>query len=524
MGRNLRLIIVHYHLRPGGIRRIIELATPHLIRRFQPVESIVLACGEADDRKWNADFVRRVRPVPVSFFVRPVFNYVSEQKLQPARLEVAMRRAMAELLDGASADSCLLWAHNTGIGRNLPLTRELVRAAEERALPLIAHHHDWWFDNRWLRWPEMRRAGFRSLDAVAKTIFPGAQAVHHATINHADCARLHRHFPNRAGWLPNLTEPGPAARRQATSATRKWLDHKLGDHHAPVWILPCRLLRRKNVAEALLLLRWLRPEGWLVTTGGVSSADEAAYAAKLNAAARQHHWRLRLAILQGDETGKPDVAALIAASEAVVLTSIQEGFGLPYLEAAAAQRPLIARALPNIAPDLRRFGFRFPQYYEEVLIDPGLFDWDAERQRQARLFRAWKAHLPHTCRSWAGRPVVLAGKTPRPVPFSRLTLTAQLEVLSRPARESWQPCAPLNPFLTEWRARAEAGRLQTTEWPAKADNWLSGAAYAKRFERIAKAQRNHRHADRIGPVAQKEFIREMLGPEHLFPLLWTRES
>jgi hypothetical protein len=30
-----------------------------------------------------------------------------------------------------------------------------------------------------------------------------------------------------------------------------------------------------------------------------------------------------------------------------------------YLEAAATQRPLIARRLPNIAPDLDRFGFRF---------------------------------------------------------------------------------------------------------------------------------------------------------------------
>jgi glycosyltransferase involved in cell wall biosynthesis len=47
-------------------------------------------------------------------------------------------------------------------------------------------------------------------------------------------------------------------------------------------------------------------------------------------------------------------------SEAVLLTSIQEGFGLPYLEAAAARRPLVARALPNIAPDCASSGFAFP--------------------------------------------------------------------------------------------------------------------------------------------------------------------
>ncbi|OYV85625.1 MAG: hypothetical protein B7Z73_13210, partial [Planctomycetia bacterium 21-64-5] len=39
----------------------------------------------------------------------------------------------------------------------------------------------------------------------------------------------------------------------------RWLSEQLGDD-APVWLMPCRLLRRKNLAEALLLARWLRPE------------------------------------------------------------------------------------------------------------------------------------------------------------------------------------------------------------------------------------------------------------------------
>src|SRR5204863_5382483 len=110
----------------------------------------------------------------------------------------------------------------------------------------------------------------------------------------------------------------------------------------------------------------------------------------LEDSARRHGWPLRLGVLQGDESNKPSVAELLGASEAVLLTSIQEGFGLPYLEAAAAERPLIARMIPNIAPDLEEFGFKFPQYYEEVMIDPGLFDWDSEKKRQARLFRDWR--------------------------------------------------------------------------------------------------------------------------------------
>jgi hypothetical protein len=290
---------------------------------------------------------------------------------------------------------------------------------------------------------------------------------------------------------------------------------------APVWILPCRLLRRKNIGEALLLTRWLRPEALLVTTGGASSSEEQSYSEALATAARRHRWPLRLGVLRGDETHKPSVAELLAASEAVLLTSIQEGFGLPYLEAATARRPLIARSIPNIAPDLKQFGFRFPQTYDDILIDPRLFDWDMERNRQEKLFREWRARLPDAVLKYAGQPVLLAtGNRPRPTPFSRLTLTAQLEVLAQPAALSWAQCAPLNRFLRVWRKRAAEGCLQLTPWPRTADDWLSGRAYARRFADIVFRPVKGPPSPAAGQALHQAFLREKLRAEHLFPLLW----
>jgi hypothetical protein len=392
----------------------------------------------------------------------------------------------------------------------------------ERRVPLVAHHHDWWFDNRWRRWPEMRRSGFPTLASVARTIVPSSPGVRHLTINHSDVAQLEPHLGSRAMWLPNLAERVPPPGEERSREARAWLQRKLNDRDAPVWILPCRLLRRKNVAEALLLTRWLRPEAWLVTTGGVSSADEEAYADKLAAAAHRHHWRLRLGVLAGDEAGQPAVSELLAASEAVMLTSIQEGFGLPYLEAAASRRPLIARTIPNIAPDLARFGFRFPHSYDEILIAPHLFDWRGEQIRQGKLFDAWRSQLPGACRTLAGRPPLIAASQERPMAFSRLTLTAQLEVLAHPAPESWKACAPLNPSLEEWRGRAKAGRLRLTPWPASANRWLSGKAYARRFFEALRAPRSARS---FAPAQiQAKFIKSKLAATNLFPLLWSTRS
>jgi glycosyltransferase involved in cell wall biosynthesis len=520
----LKLLIVHYHLRPGGVRRVVELATPHIVRAFGGVScTVTLAIGEAPDQKWRKLFEQICAATPVAYFVEPGFGYVSEQSLAPAALRRSIREALDHLLGAAAADDTVVWAHNLGLARNLILTQELTRICEARGLPLLAHHHDWWFDNRWPRWPEARRIGFRSLGAVAKAVF-GSTHARHIEINHADAAILKRYFPRRVTWLPNLSEPTPPPPRTRTLAAHKWLSHQLG-HVGPVWLLPCRLVRRKNVAEALLLTRWLRPEAWLVTTGGSSSLEEHAYFEKLNAAARAHHWRLRLSVLAGDESGKPSVAELLAASEAVLLTSIQEGFGLPYLEAAATRRPLIARMLPNIAPDLARFGFRFPQHYEEILVKTDLFDWKAERARQTQLFRAWLSGLPHSVRRLADKPSVLAAKRqPKAVPFSRLTLTAQLEVLAQPVADSWKVCVKLNPFLETWRRRAAADRLQISPWPRSAGRWLSGENYGRSFHRVCYTALRDDGKPLAAVACQEDFIRHKLKAEFLYPLLWSEKT
>lgn len=519
----MKLIIVHYHLRPGGIRRVIELAAPHLARALG-ANDLTLACGEANDRAWNERFARALQPASVELLVRPAFHYLSEQNRSPAALRPKIIRAVDQLLAKVTAHDGVVWAHNLGIARNLILTAELARACEERGVPLLSHHHDWWFDNRWLRWPEMRRSGAASLAAAARIVFPAVSTLRHLAINHVDAAVLKRHFPDRTQWLPNPASRIAPPQSSRVQHARRWLRTQMGGRAAPVWLLPCRLLRRKNIAEALLLTRWLRPEARLVTTGEVSSQDEQAYFHKLNRAARHHGWPLHLAVLARNAPSQPSVAELLAASEGVLLTSIQEGFGLPYLEAAAAERPLIARSLPNIAPDLAKFGFRFPQAYDEIRVHPNLFDWIAEQARQRVQFGRWKKQLPARLHHLATTPVVLAATTePEAVPFSRLTLPAQLEVLAQPVALSWQLCAPLNPFLSDWRRRAGAGALQVTRWPRTADRWLSGPAYARAFVRTLQRPSTRPNPD-AAVRAQADFFEKKLAAANNYPLLWNTDA
>lgn len=520
----MKLAVFHYHFRPGGVRRVIELALPHLIRAVEPrIDRVVLAGGESPDLHWTHYLTEKLSRMSVELPTDPALGYFADSGLPAAACRKRSRRAVAEILRGDDGSNCVVWAHNLGLARNPFLAEALAEVTARQSIPLLAHYHDWWFDNRWQRWPELSGAGYSTLDHTAALVFPSEANVRHLAINRADAAPLRCHFGERAGWLPNLMDSLPPVSEARAARARAWLEART-EKGAPAWLFPCRLLRRKNVAEALLLTRWLRPGAWLVTTGGPSSQGERAYAQALRDAAARHGWRVRLGVLQGEDPGNPAVPELLAASETAVLTAVQEGFGLPFLEAASAGKPLIARRLPNVFPDLDQFGFRFPQAYAEVLVDPGLFDWDAERRRQKERFGRWRDALPPACREWAGKPELVFGAgRPAPAAFSRLTLAAQLEVLARPPEESWRLCAPLNPFLEPWREAASRGLLKPAAWPEEAARWLGGEAYARRFAGIARSPGGAAVPQGGALAAQADFLRERLAAPNLFPLLWSVE-
>jgi hypothetical protein len=133
--------------------------------------------------------------------------------------------------------------------------------------------------------------------------------------------------------------------------------------------------------------------------------------------------------------------------------------------------------------------------------------------------------MPASCRKWAKAPQLLrAGNKAHAIAFSRLTLTAQLEVLSQPAETSWKLCAPLNPFLQKWQKRAATQALQVSRWPGKAGHWLGADVYGRKFHNLLNGATSDNHSEASAVAAQEEFIRLKLSPEYLYPLLWRQET
>lgn len=522
----MRLIIVHHHFRPGGVRRVIEQSAPFLADGR--AGAVVLVGGEPPEPGWYEGLVRRLAQVsvPVSWVADRAFAYAAESRLPAAEVRRRVARQLRGIFEGADADGDMVWIHNPGLGRNVVMARELARVCRARGVRVVWHHHDWWFENRWARWAEMRRIRPTSLKDAARSCFPHGEGWMHVGINRRDADRLRRGFPGHAVWLPNPMEYREPRDGPDVTRARSWLTDRLdGDGTSPVWLVPCRFLRRKNMAEAVLLARWIRPEAWLVTTAGASSTDERNTWSRLKAAAAAGDWRVRLSVLDGAGPSAPSVESLLGASEAVVLTSIQEGFGLPFLEAAVAGRPLIGRRLGNVVPDLEGLGLRFPTLYDEVLVSPAWMDWGAEVERQERLFEAWRRGLPRACRGWVRLPAWLHAAAPRGVPFSRLTFTAQLEVLAHPVDATLPRALTLNPWMRRWRDWGVAERLPRISWEEGTLEGLSGTAYAKRFWNAArKAGRTPRSPAATAERVLEGFLRETLSEAYLYPLLWSSET
>lgn len=512
-GSARELVVAHYHLRPGGVRRVIEMALPSLVSGAE-VRAVTLATGEAPEPGWLERLRAALGGTVVRVEVHAGLGYWSEGR---RAADGSVERWCTGLLSRAGGERAVLWVHNLGLGRNVPAAVAWARAAEATGAVMLSHHHDFFFDNRWIRWPEMQACGVADLDEAARAVFAGGPRVAHLAINRADHRQLARGFGRRAVWLPNpVTAPrhGPGGVAEA----RAWLTARTGQAGA-YWLLPCRLLRRKNMAEAVLLARWLRPGVRVVTTGATTSSDERPYEQWLQEGCRRHGWPLDLSVLAGAD-GAPPVSALLAGAEAVLLTSLQEGFGLPYLEAAAAERPLVARALPNVLPDLLALGLRVPTAYDEVTVPGDLFDRRAEQVRQQRLWESWRGSLPAAARALAGRPWLLDGGT-EAVPFNRLTATAQGEVLARPAGDMAAALAAANPALAAWSG---AG-LPVASLGEEARAALCAEKFAGTFWSAVRTavEEGRPEAEAPGGVL-RAFLADRLRGENLYPLVFAPRS
>ena len=409
MGR--ALIIVHYHYRPGGVRQVVEWGAA-AVARCWGCDRVVMLGGERVPEGWRGEFERAVFPIPVRWESDAGLGYWSE---------FAGEGGAEELLRREVGSGDVVWAHNLSVGRRLRLGAMVVRVAEAAGASVWLHQHDWWWDGRWERWVEFGEQGVESLEEAVALTFPAGERVRTVAVNAAD-ARFARDVLGRAcgfGGNPLVrVEPGRAAVEEAL----EWLRGMSGGR--PVWVYPARALRRKNFAEAVLVMRAVDDGAMLVTTGGVSSGAERGWYAGMERAVEEGGWPVRLAVAELD--GAPTVPAMMGAAEAVVMSSLREGFGLPWWEAAVLRRPLLARRLAGTRETLEAVGLGASAAWDAVMVSRETFDAGAEEERVGERRERVLGMLPGELRGVVRGCAEESGGL---VDFGALSFEAQREVV-----------------------------------------------------------------------------------------------
>lgn len=357
----MRIAILHFHLRPGGVTRVIEMAYEALSAGGHEV---LVISGEPvpDGCRLPVDAVA----------VAPSLRYgVASSRWEELKEEV-------ESCVGTrwSSGADVLHLHNHALGKNFALPLAVAAWARE-GRRLLLQIHDFAENGR----PANYRLLLEQLggaEGLRRTLYPVADRVAYGLLNTADLQRLagagHCH------WLPNPVILPEA--RQPVSPGELDADRLL--------VYPCRGIRRKNIGEALLIASRLSAGEKLVLTAPPSTpADQELYR-RWKAVAE----RLQLPVIFEAQSvlGRTTVDFLAGASLCVT-TSIAEGFGMAFLEPWLAGVSLTGRDLPHVTEDFRGTGLILDRLYRrcDVPISDG--------RRQA-VEQSIREAVRHSCESY----------------------------------------------------------------------------------------------------------------------------
>jgi len=411
----MRVAILHFHLRPGGVTRVIEMACEAL--RRDGCEPLVIV-GEPPPPD--------CRIPQESLAVVPDLAYAVSSH-RAGDLQAAVQGVLSRHWQGG-AD--ILHLHNHSLGKNFALPRAVSRwAAEGRSL--LLQIHDFAENGR----PSNYRGLLAELEGTAglsRCLYPVAPRIGYATLNSADRGRLQQAgLTSFCELLPNpvsLTAGGSPVRKEELGAER-------------LLVYPTRAIRRKNIGEALLWSALAPPGEKVVLTAAPQTGPD-----------RERHdeWKsfaeaLGLPVVFDAQglLGRPTRDFLLGA-DVCLTTSVAEGFGMAFLEPWLAGCPLVGRDLPSVTQDFRRAGLILDSLYERLDIPLEWIGLEAVRELVESKVRATCAAYGVDFRVEFVRLAETALIQPSGVDFGRLDETLQRRVIEGVARGSL-PAGEISP-------------------------------------------------------------------------------
>ena len=319
----MRIALVHYHLRSGGVTSVILNQARSLTAAGM---DILIIAGEPPVRDGEFSFALVSE---LAYDAHDAEFDARKIESGAALLADGIIRAMKEHW-GREAD--IVHIHNPLIQKNTLLI-PAIKTLAARGIKLFLQNHDLAED-------------FRPDVYTGQAEYP--ENCHYGVINSRDYNFLLASGLSTQGLhlIPN--EVFPLTSRKGLRRTR--------------FLYPVRAIRRKNIGEALLLSLFI-PEGTTIAiTLPASQKDDERYQ-RWRSLASELNLPVEFALgLQYS------LEELLGTSLCAITTSVKEGFGFSFLEPWTAALPLFGRRIAYVCADFEKSGIRFDHLYPSLDI------------------------------------------------------------------------------------------------------------------------------------------------------------
>lgn len=357
----LKIVFLHYHLKPGGVTTVIRHQVEAIKKKC---DTLVLSSGQPRESVGT-----EVIPVPPAAYDADI-----EEKVSPGELAKSITAAIKQKWKNGCD---VLHTHNTNLAKN----RNMLKALEilrDQGIRLFIQIHDFAEDGR----PDVYYGEEYTED------------VHYGVINSRDYDIL-----VDAG----LKEEGLHLIHNKVSPID--MDGGTGDTQAPqdtrgAYVLyPVRALRRKNIGETLLLSLFLKKEQTIgITLPPNSEIDWKSYRL-WRAFIDTYGFNVKL------EVGlHENFADLVRRAPFLITTSLNEGFGFAFLEPWTAGKAVFGRRLDHVCRDFEAKGVNLKHLYDAFYIPFTCIDGEVFYEKWSRSFtRLAKAFRHHVERDELNR-------------------------------------------------------------------------------------------------------------------------
>ncbi|MDF1825268.1 MAG: glycosyltransferase family 4 protein [Verrucomicrobiales bacterium] len=402
--QELKVAIVHYHLKRGGVTRVIESARDILKANGSRV---LILSGEAARDDADQTDIRVVSGLN--------YRKTGNSVIAGSLVEALKKEAIAHF--GSLPD---VWHfHNPTLAKNVLIPTVIKELAEEDAR-IVLQLHDFAEDGRPGNYTS-QRSFFDSEASFEATLYPVAKQIHYATINQRDHDFLRKAGINRSNLhvIPNaITE----LKVESKPEDRPFCQDKL------FALYPTRGIRRKNIGELLLLALLYGDRIEFATTLSPENPEWKEVHDGWAAAVKELELPVTLGIA---DDGKYSFLDLLGWSDFVVTTSIGEGFGLAFLEPWTAGKSVVGRDLPEITRDFVKNDLKLDHLYPRIDFP---VEWlnevevkEAVESMLRRSYLAYDSVLPKNAVKQALKSWVKRGR----IDFGVLNESMQLSVLRK---------------------------------------------------------------------------------------------